>query len=143
MQYKISPCSKEESDFFDEQSDQYIYGFASLDRDDEEGEFVYQVTDQEGNLLGGCVLVTEEPKTAAIYDLWVEEEHRRQGIGSALMQEAEKKAKEQGCYLVLLGTFDFQAKPFYDKHGYKLITKTQDYPKGHEHYFMNNWRGHP
>lgn len=136
MQYDILPCTEEESDFIDEQSDQFIFDSASLNGDDEEEEFIYEVTDQEGQLLGGCILVTDELKTATIYDLWVEEAHRRQGIASALMQETERKAREQGCYLALIGTFDFQAKPFYDKHGYTLITKTQDYPEGHEHYFM-------
>ena len=136
MQYEISPCTKEESDFIDEQSDQYILDSSSLEVEDEEKVFVYQVTDQEGHLLGGCVLITDKLKTGSIIDLWVEEAHRGHGIGSALIQEAERKAKELGCYLAMIGTFDFQAKPFYDKLGYTLITKTHDYPKGHEHYFM-------
>ena len=136
MQYEILPCTEEESDFIDKQSDQFICDSASLDVEYKEEEFIYEVTDREGQLLGGCVLVTNELKTGTVYCLWVEEAHRRQGIASALMQEAERKAREQGCYLALIGTFDFQAKPFYDKHGYTLITKTRDYPAGHEHYFM-------
>ena len=71
-----------------------------------------------------------------IYDLWVEEKYRRRGIASALVRQAEKKAGELGCYLVLVGTFDFQAKPFYEKHGYTVNDTMSGVPKGHEHYFM-------
>ena len=66
----------------------------------------------------------------------MEEAYRHQGIASALIRESERKARERGCYLMLIGTFDFQAKPLYDKHGYALIETMTDYPKGHEHYFL-------
>jgi GNAT superfamily N-acetyltransferase len=36
----------------------------------------------------------------------------------------------------MVGTFDWQAKPFYDKHGYMLNDTMTDVPKGHEHYFL-------
>ena len=97
MRYEILPCTEEESDYIDEQSDQFICDSASLDVEYNEEEFIYEVTDREGQLLGGCVLVTNELKTGTVYCLWVEEVHRRQGIASALMREAERKAKERGC----------------------------------------------
>lgn len=102
----------------------------------EEEEFVYIVTDESGNLLGGCILSVDALRTASIYDLWVEEAFRRQGMASALMREAERKAREQGCYLAMVGTFDWQAKAFYDKHGYMLNDTMTDVPKGHEHYML-------
>ncbi|MBR5071294.1 MAG: GNAT family N-acetyltransferase [Oscillospiraceae bacterium] len=136
MKYEILPCSDDDSDLIDEKSDQIVRDHADIDEDTEEETFVYQATDQDGNLLGGCVLVTDELRTAHIYCLWVDEAHRRQGIATALFREAERKAADQGCYLSLIGTFDFQAKPFYDRLGYSLIVTTHDYPKGHEHYFM-------
>ena len=136
MKYDILPCTEEESDLIDEKADEIVARYALADEDDEEEVFVYKVTDPEGELIGGCILVTDELKTATIFYLWVDEAYRRQGIASALMRECERKAREQGCYLALLGTFDFQAKPFYDKHGYSVIVTTKDFPKGHEHYFM-------
>lgn len=137
MQYEILPCTEEDADYIDEQADEVVSGFAELEDDDDEEEVsVYRVTDREGSLIGGCILVTDELKTMAIYDLWVDEAYRRQGIASALIRECERKAREKGCYLSLAGTFDFQAKPFYDRHGYSVIVTTHDYPKGHEHYFL-------
>jgi GNAT superfamily N-acetyltransferase len=57
-------------------------------------------------------------------------------MASALMREAEQKARELGCCLAMVGTFDWQAKSFYDKHGYMLNDTMTDVPKGHEHYFL-------
>lgn len=39
--------------------------------------------------------------------LWVKEEFRKDGYGSALLNEVEKIAKEKGCRLIHLDTFDF------------------------------------
>ena len=36
----------------------------------------------------------------------------------------------------MVGTFDWQAKAFYDKHGYMLNDTMTDVPKGHEHYML-------
>ena len=136
MQYEIIPCADGDAEFIEEQADQATNAIVPPEEGAQEEVFVYQVTDTEGRFLGGCILVTEEWKTAVIYDLWVEEPFRHQGIASALIRESERKARERGCYLMLIGTFDFQAKPLYDKHGYALIETMTDYPKGHEHYFL-------
>ena len=136
MQYEIMPCADGDAEYIEEQADQATNAIAPPEEGAQEEVFVYQVTDPEGRFLGGCILITEEWKTAIIVDLWVEEAYRHQGIASALIRESERKAREQGCYLALIGTFDFQAKPLYDKHGYALIETMTDYPKGHEHYFL-------
>ena len=136
MQYEIIPCVDGDAEYIEEQADQATNAIVPPEEGAQEEVFVYQVTDPEGRFLGGCILITEEWKTAIIVDLWVEEAYRHQGIASALIRESERKAREQGCYLALIGTFDFQAKPLYDKHGYALIETMTDYPKGHEHYFL-------
>ena len=117
MSCDIMPCSEEEAEYIEEQADRVFNTIAPPEPGAEEEEFVYKVTDEKGNLLGGCILAVDDRRTASIFDLWVEEAHRRQGIASMLIQEAEKKAKELRCYLAMVGTFDFQAKPFYEKHG--------------------------
>ena len=136
MKVEMMPCSEDDTEFIEEQADNAFNAIAQPDEDAEEEEFVYTVTDKSGNLLGGCILSVDALRTASIYDLWVEEAFRRQGMASALMREAERKAREQGCYLAMVGTFDWQAKSFYDKHGYMLNDTMTDVPKGHEHYFL-------
>jgi GNAT superfamily N-acetyltransferase len=135
MKYEIIPCSEDDGEFIEERANDAFNAMARPEEDAEE-EFVYKVTDENGDLLGGCVLSADGLKTASIYDLWVEEAYRRKGMASALIREAEKKARELGCYLAMIGTFDYQAKPFYEKHGYMVNATMSGVPKGHEHYFM-------
>lgn len=68
--------------------------------------------------------------------LWVNDQCRKGGYGSALLNEVEKVAKEQGCKLVHLDTFDFQARDFYIKQGYEVFGVLEDCPEGHKRYYM-------
>lgn len=51
--------------------------------------------------------------------LFVKETARNQGLGSALMQKAEELARKRECLFMAVNTMDFEAKPFYEKHGFK------------------------
>ena len=132
----MMPCSEEDAELIEEQASRAFDTIAPPEEAAKEEEFVYKVTDEKGSLLGGCILAVDARKTASIFDLWVEEAYRRRGIASALVREAEKKARELGCYLAMVGTFDFQAKPFYEKNGYTVNDTMSGVPAGHEHYFM-------
>lgn len=68
--------------------------------------------------------------------LWVNETYRKEGYGSALLNEVENIAKEKGCNLIHLDTFDFQAKDFYLKHGYEIFGVLDDCPVGHKRYYL-------
>ena len=68
--------------------------------------------------------------------IWLGEEARGQGIGTALMHAAEEYAIEQGYELALLESSSWQAKPFYEKLGYKLLATVPEYPKGHSTHFL-------
>lgn len=68
--------------------------------------------------------------------LWIDEAHRKQGLGSQLLEKVESEAKKIGCHLAHLDTFDFQAKDFYLKHGYAIFGVLDDCPIGHKKYFM-------
>ena len=135
MKYEMIPCSGDDTEFIEEQADNAFNTIAQPEEDADE-ELVFVVTDENGDLLGGCILSVDGLRTASIYGLWVAEAFRRQGMASALLREAEREAKKRGCYLAMVGTFDWQAKTFYDKHGYMLNDTMTDVPKGHEHYML-------
>jgi GNAT superfamily N-acetyltransferase len=63
--------------------------------------------------------------------LFVPEAHRGQGPGTALLQQAEDKARERGCIGVWLLSFSFQAPQFYRRHGYTAFGSIEAYPPGH------------
>lgn len=68
--------------------------------------------------------------------LWVKDEFRQNGYGSVLLNEIEKIAKEKGCRLIHLDTFDFQAKDFYLKHGYEIFGVLEGCPAEHKRYYL-------
>ncbi|MBC3767136.1 GNAT family N-acetyltransferase [Neptunicella marina] len=68
--------------------------------------------------------------------LWVSDELRGQNIGSKILTEIEASGRERGCIKCLLDTLNFQAMPFYQKHGYKIEWVQQGYPKTGCKYFM-------
>lgn len=68
--------------------------------------------------------------------LVVEEEKRTQGIGSQLLQDVEALAMEKGCTMAFLTTFGFQARPFYEKHGYHVVYEQKGYPRSGSKFYM-------
>jgi GNAT superfamily N-acetyltransferase len=50
--------------------------------------------------------------------LRADERCRRHGIGSMIIREIERIAREKGCRVMTLGTASYMARPFYEKHGY-------------------------
>ena len=61
---------------------------------------------------------------------------RGQGLGTALLRKAEQIAREHACIGVWLDTFDFQARPFYEKLGYKVFGRLDDHPRGVSQYWL-------
>ena len=67
--------------------------------------------------------------------LWIDEAYRRNGNGRKLMAAAEEEGRRRGCTAVWLDTFEFQARPFYEKLGYSSFG-TLDYPAGFKRFFL-------
>ncbi|MEO8621749.1 MAG: GNAT family N-acetyltransferase [bacterium] len=68
--------------------------------------------------------------------LWVDEELRGRGYGAALLQQAESLARVAGCVGVRLDTYEFQARPFYEHHGYTVFAVLDGYPANTRTYHL-------
>ena len=68
--------------------------------------------------------------------LWVAEALRGLGHGSRLLRAVEAYAVEKGCFASTLETHSFQARPFYERHGYEVFGTLPDYPPGHAKFFL-------
>lgn len=68
--------------------------------------------------------------------LWVAEAQRGRGVGRRLLRAAEYEAGARGCRHAYLDTFDFQARPFYEREGYAVFGVQADYPPGHQRYYL-------
>ena len=62
--------------------------------------------------------------------LWVADDYRGQGYGTALLKAAEEEAERRGCHAVYLWTHNWQGKDFYPKLGYKEFAALPDFPIG-------------
>ena len=91
--------------------------------------------DENGNMIGG-ILGGTYWGWMYVNILWVHESHRRKGIGSKLLLEAEKEAINRGCHHVHLDTMSWQAPEFYKKRGYEVIGILPDIPKGNQKYLL-------
>ena len=68
--------------------------------------------------------------------VWASESLRGQGYGKQMLLALEGVARERGCEYAHLDTFSYQARPFYERLGYEVFATLEEYPPGHQRYFM-------
>src|SRR5579872_4981041 len=93
------------------------------------------VRDLEKTVIGGllgCIYLG----WLQVHALWLPDELRGQGYGSALLAAAEEEAKRRGCTKATLETYSFQARSFYEKRGYVVFGTLPDMPVGGAKYFL-------
>ena len=100
----------------------------------------FVVRDSAGTVVGG-ILGHTRWRWLYIAKLWVDERARGQGLGARLMEAAEDLARSRGCTGVSLDTFDYQARPFYEKLGYELFGTLEGYPPGSRQYYLRKRLG--
>jgi len=68
--------------------------------------------------------------------LFVDRKYRGKRIASKLMTLIELEAVKRGVTNIYLTTFEFQALNFYQKRGYEVVMKIDDFPKGFAEYTL-------
>ena len=93
---------------------------AAYDRTRRVGGAVVIVDDPQIDLLRDC------PACALLWDVRVAPDARRQGVGSALLEAAEQRARERGARSLRVETQDVNvpACRFYHAHGFRLERTT-------------------
>ena len=139
MNYDILAMNSEDSDYIDDKNVEY-----NLSKKPAECEgnqvvewFGKKMIDNDGKIIAGCLAARTVWGTAEVSILWVDEAYRKQGLGSKVLGAVESEVKENGCTIILLDTFDWQAKGFYEKNGYSVFGELKDCPKGHSRYYMS------
>ena len=67
---------------------------------------------------------------------WVTPARRGAGLGARLLAAAEREALARGCHVAWLATYDFQARAFYERRGYRMFGELQGFPRGHARHYM-------
>lgn len=95
------------------------------------------VTDQQQQWIGGITAEVYWGGWVEIHKFWFSEEYRGKGMGKKLLAQAEWVAKDMGgATKALLTTYEFQARTFYEAHGYQVVGEIKDYPPGSSYYTM-------
>jgi GNAT superfamily N-acetyltransferase len=96
----------------------------------------YSLTVSEDGCLTGGLIFSIFGQWLELEFLWVDQPIRGRNIGATLLDKAETFAKQCGCAYVSVNTMSFQAKPFYEKHGYVLMYTQKNYPKTSCRYYL-------
>ena len=112
MDCRIEDLTKEEAVYIGEK----IKEIVPHEVDADEEVFVLKVENENGEIVGGCIAETYEYRWLRMLldTLWVDEGYRYHGIGSMIIREVERIAREKGCRVVTLGTASYMARPFYE-----------------------------
>jgi GNAT superfamily N-acetyltransferase len=89
----------------------------------------------DGEIAGGLIGETHW-EWCYINMLWLREDLRGRGYGHQLLTLAEEEARRRGAKNAYLDTFSFQAPEFYKQHGYRVFGVLNDFPPGHQRYYM-------
>ena len=98
-------------------------------------EFGIVLRDAEGNAVGGITGNTVWD-WLQISVLWISDELRGQGFGHRLLERAEELGRARGCRFARLSTFEFEAREFYESHGYTVRSQTDEFPAGHTQHHL-------
>ena len=97
-----------------------LIGFNHAQAGETERQPLAVVVRRGGEVVGGLVGQTSWD-WLFIELLWVADGWRGHGLGREIMRRAEAEAAQRACIGAWLDTFEFQARGFYEKLGFKWI----------------------
>lgn len=136
LKYNLMPLEEGDEDYVENRMQEYAESIVPPEPDAVDDRVVLKISDDDGNVIAGLIFDVDNWRIMNIHVLWVDERYRRQGLASALIGKAERIARNRKCSLAVLGSFDFQARPLYEKHGYTMYGVVEDWPKGHCNYAL-------
>jgi GNAT superfamily N-acetyltransferase len=126
-----SPPSKATLGVIDHGLDAYNAQFATAHYE----EFAVALKGDDGAVRGGIYAMAWAGMLFVKW-FWIDEAMRGQGHGRQLLTAAEEEGRQRGCTAAYLDTFEFQARPFYEKSGYSVFG-TLDYPAGFKRFYLH------
>lgn len=92
---------------------------------------------RDARVVGGLIAETQMA-WLRISIMSVSPECRSQGIGAALLAEAERQAVGRGCRHVYVDTMEYQAPRFYLAHGFNMVGQIPDWDsRGHAKMYLS------
>ena len=115
--------------------EQRLYEFNSraIGRDD--GRSLGFVVEAGGETVAGAAGYTWAG-IGEVAQLWVREDQRGLGLGSALMAAAIAECRARDCRFVFVASHSFQAPAFYERLGFDTIAIIPDKPLGYAEHIL-------
>lgn len=134
-EWNITESSKDEIDWVENQID--LFNRKQISFLGQSEIFFNYAVKQGDEIIAGINSCFYLEEVLCVNVLFVKEEYRGKGLGSALLKKVEEESKKRGAKLSHLHTFDFnKAKEFYLKHGYELFGTLENCPTGYTHYYF-------
>ncbi|EMJ86485.1 GNAT family N-acetyltransferase [Leptospira meyeri] len=114
----------------------HSYSMSKLGDPNLENKEFFAILVKEGERLVAASLCYLFFKGLNLQLLWVVEEKRGMDLGTKLLNQIEKEARNLGATLVFGYSFGFQAPKFYTKLGYEEVGMIPNYPEGQNCYFL-------
>jgi ribosomal protein S18 acetylase RimI-like enzyme len=89
-------------------------------------------------VIGNIIEYANIGRSCKVSTVWVDEHYRGNGLGKKIMDELIHYAKNKNCKNIHLETYEWQAKPFYEKCGFTTVAVAPNVQKmrGMEQYYM-------
>lgn len=113
-----------------------LYEFNMMRMNDHTPKAINLFVRDDSNVIHGGLIANCWGEWVHIDFLWVSEPARHHGFGIGLLDAAHSQASAFGCKGAYLETFSFQARPFYERLGYRVVGEVTDYPPGQTYFFM-------
>lgn len=97
--------------------------------------FACLVRSEAGEMIGGA-LARRWGECCELQQIWVDDDHRKRGIGREIVCRIEDHARQHGCTLLYLETFSFQSPKFYEAQGYDVACAFRGFPNGVSKFIM-------
>lgn len=97
--------------------------------------FTVELRDASGAIRGGAG-ARDNLGVIEVSVLWIDEDLRGSGWGRSIIDAVVEEGRKLGASKILLDTFDFQARPFYESLGFHVFG-VLEYPTGNSRYYLS------
>lgn len=136
MNFQITDCVADDVNFILHKMMEYNFQQVPKTQEADFIDISRKIINENGQIIAGCVARMYCWKIVYLDILWVDGSCRQLGMGTQLLKEIEAISIKEGCSLIHLDTFDFQAKDFYLRQGYEIFGMLEDCPPGHTRYYL-------
>ncbi len=98
-------------------------------------DFAALVADAAGHVVGGLI-ASSRWSGFHVEMIALPGVLRGMGIGTQLLNLAEQEARRRKCHHIFLDTYAFQAKPFYERHGFEVFGEIEGPPPYYPRFFL-------